>query len=66
VALGTSEIDPVRRIEIYREIGEIAFREVAQIPLYFRPWLNAYSNKVEDLRMTPATQWTLEDAYHVQ
>ena len=66
VALGTSEMNPKKRIEIYREIDRIAFREVAQIPLYYTPWANAYSSSIEGLYFTPATQWTLEDAHHVR
>ena len=64
--LGTSETDPVRRTEIYREIHDIAYRDVAQIPLYFVPWLNAYSTKIEGLSFSPSMQWTLQDAHHVR
>ncbi len=66
VKLGTAEIDEDKRRKIYREIQAIAFRDVAQIPLYYNPWLNAYSTGIEGLRLTPATQWTLEDARHVR
>jgi peptide/nickel transport system substrate-binding protein len=65
VELGTAETDADKRREIYREIQAIAFRDVAQIPLYYSPWSNAYSTGIEGLRLRPATQWTLEEARHV-
>lgn len=66
VELGTAEPDPDKRRDIYREIQEIAFYDVAQIPLYYFPWPNAYSTGIEGLRLRPATQWTLEEARHVR
>jgi peptide/nickel transport system substrate-binding protein len=66
VQLGVSELDPDKRRDIYREIQSIAFHDVAQIPLYYQPWLNAYSRRIDGLRLTPATQWTLEEAHHVR
>jgi peptide/nickel transport system substrate-binding protein len=63
---GAAELDPDKRRDIYREIQSIAFLEVAQIPLFYNPWLNAYSTRIEGLRLTPATQWTLEEARHVR
>jgi peptide/nickel transport system substrate-binding protein len=66
IELGTSETDPDKRRDIYREIQAIGFREVAQIPLYYFPWPNAYGADIEGLRLTPATQWTLEEARHVR
>lgn len=61
---GTVELDAEKRGVIYREILQIAFADVAQIPLYYRPWLNAYSTGIEGLHLTPSTQWTLEEAHH--
>ena len=66
VRAGTGELDPNQRRDIYREIQSIAFYDVAQIPLYYQPWLNAYSTRIEGLRLTPSTQWTLEEARHVR
>ena len=66
VELGTAETDPDKRREIYREIQAIAFRDVAQIPLYYFPWPNAYSTGIEGLRLRPSTQWTLEETRHVR
>lgn len=66
VRLGAREADENTRRDIYREIHSTAFHEVAQIPLYYFPWLNAYSLKIEGLRLMPATQWTLEEARHVR
>ena len=66
VDLGTAEMDPDERREIYREIQALAFRDVAQIPLYYFPWPNAYSTGIEGLRLRPATQWTLEETRHVR
>lgn len=65
VEMGTAEMDPDRRREIYREIQALAFRDVAQIPLYYFPWPNAYSTGIEGLRLRPSTQWTLEEARRV-
>lgn len=66
VRQGAAELDPDRRRDIYREIQAIAFRDVAQIPLFYPSWLNAYSTRIEGLGFTPATQWTLEEARHVR
>jgi peptide/nickel transport system substrate-binding protein len=66
VDLGTAETDPDKRREIYREIQAIAFRDVAQIPLYYSPWPNAYSTSIEGLRLRPSTQWTLEETRRVR
>jgi peptide/nickel transport system substrate-binding protein len=65
-ALGVSEMDPEKRLEIYKELHRIAFEEVAQIPLYFSPWLNGYSTNIEGLRLAPNTQWTLEETRRVR
>ena len=66
VMQGAAELDPGRRRDIYREIQALAFGDVAQIPLFYPSWLNAYSTDVEGLGFTPATQWTLEEARHVR
>jgi peptide/nickel transport system substrate-binding protein len=65
VAQGARESDPEIRREIYRKVQAISTEEVAQIPLFYPPWVNAYSRSIEGLRMTPALQWTLEHARHV-
>lgn len=56
------ELDPAKRAELYKKVQDITVDEVAFIPLYYPPFANAYSNRVEGLSMTPALQWTLEDA----
>jgi len=66
VAKGARTLDPERRRAIYYRIQELATKEVAQIPLAYPPWLNAYSNDIEGLVFTPGSQWTLENARHVQ
>lgn len=60
--LGLREPDPEKRREIYYEIQQIALDEVAQIPLYYQPYSIATRDYVENLMMTPALQWTLEEA----
>jgi peptide/nickel transport system substrate-binding protein len=64
VAGGALTADPDKRRAIYHQIQEISTREVAQIPLFYPPWLNAYRNDIEGLTLTPNTQWTLENARH--
>jgi peptide/nickel transport system substrate-binding protein len=65
VAEGARTMDEAKRREIYHRIQEISTTEVAQIPLFYPTWLNGYSKHIEGLRLTPATQWTLENARHV-
>lgn len=59
---GAAEADPAKRAAIYRQIQEITTEEVSQIPLYYPPFTNAYSSRVEGLGMSPALQWSLEEA----
>lgn len=59
---GAAELDPAKRAEIYKKVQEITLDEVSQIPLYYPPFANAYSDRVTGLSMTPALQWTLEGA----
>jgi peptide/nickel transport system substrate-binding protein len=66
VAEGSRTMDEDERQEIYHRIQEISTTEVAQIPLFYPTWQNGYSKKIEGLRLTPATQWTLENARHVE
>jgi peptide/nickel transport system substrate-binding protein len=61
VEQGTREIDPGKRAEIYKEIQRISTDEVAQIPLFYAPYANAYSKALTGLKLTPALQWTLEE-----
>jgi peptide/nickel transport system substrate-binding protein len=62
VEQGTKEADLEKRAAIYRDIEKITTEEVAQIPLYYAPNSVAYSRKLKDLKLTPALQWTLEEA----
>ena len=59
---GSSEIDATKRAKIYSEIQRISTQEVAHIPLFYPPYTHAYSTRIKGLKMTPALQWTLEDA----
>ena len=59
-------MDPEQRRNIYHRIQEISTTEVSQIPLFYPPWQNAYSKSIEGLLLTPATQWTLENARHLR
>jgi peptide/nickel transport system substrate-binding protein len=61
VEAGSRELDPDKRAEAYKEIQRITTEEVAQIPLYYAPNANAYSNRVQGLSLTSSLQWTLED-----
>ncbi|KNY13554.1 peptide ABC transporter substrate-binding protein [Shinella sp. SUS2] len=56
------ELDPARRGALYHEIQKISTEEVAQIPLYYPPYANAYAKAVDGLRLSPSLQWSLEDA----
>jgi len=56
------EVDPQKRAELYHRIQQIALDEVAQIPLYYPPYTNAYSTAIQGLMMNPAIQWSLEEA----
>lgn len=57
-----AELDPAKRAELYKKVQQITLDEVSQIPLYYPPFANAYSDRVGGLSMTPALQWTLEGA----
>ena len=56
------ELDPAVRGELYSEIQRISLEEVAQVPLYYPPYTIAMSDSVEGLMMSPALQWSLEQA----
>jgi peptide/nickel transport system substrate-binding protein len=56
-----AELDETKRAQMYREIQEISTEEVSQIPLYYPPFANAYSTRIEGLRLSPALQWSLEE-----
>lgn len=66
VEQAAAEQDSVKRGEMYKQIQEISTSEVAQIPLYYPPFANAYSDRVQGLSMTPALQWTLEESSVVE
>ena len=56
------ESDPAAREAMYREIQQISVDELSQIPLWYAPYVNAYSDRITGMSLTPALQWTLEDA----
>ena len=56
------ETDEGKRAELYSRIQEISVEELSQIPLYYSPFANGYSDRVKGLKLTPALQWTLEEA----
>ncbi|MEZ5777150.1 MAG: ABC transporter substrate-binding protein [Paracoccaceae bacterium] len=56
------EQDDTKRGEMYHEIQKISTEELAQIPLYYTPYANAYSSRIKGLTLTPSLQWTLEEA----
>ncbi len=56
------ERDDAKRAEMYSKIQQISVDDLAQIPLYYAPFSNAYSDRVKGLSLTPSLQWTLEDA----
>lgn len=58
----TLETDQDARRALYHEIQQIAQDEVSQIPLFYQPFRIAYSTRVEGLRMSPALQWSLDQA----
>ena len=66
VESAAAELDEEKRGAMYREMEEITTREVSQIPLYYPPFANAYGAGIRRLTMTPALQWTLEDAERVE
>ncbi len=59
---GLRETDPQKREELYFRIQEIALEEVANIPIWYKPYRNAMRSYVKGLFMNPAIQWTFEDA----
>ena len=63
---GAAEMDPAKRAEIYAQIQQITLDDVSQIPLYYPPFANAYSDRISGLSMTPALQWTLEETEVVE
>lgn len=66
IEAGAAELDETKRAQIYADIQRITTTEVADIPLYYPPFANAYSKDIAGLRMTPALQWTLEGAERVK
>lgn len=56
------ELDPAKRGALYREIQKISTDEVAQIPLYYPPYANAYAKAIDGLTLSPSLQWSLEEA----
>lgn len=56
------ELDPEVRQELYSEIQRISLEEVAQVPLFYPPYTIAMSDRVEGLMMSPALQWSLDEA----
>ena len=54
--------DPAEREELYSEIQRISLEEVAQVPLYYPPYTIALSDQVEGLMLSPALQWSLDQA----
>jgi len=66
VEAGAAELDEAKRGQIYAEIQQITTTEVANIPLYYPPFANAYSKTLKGLGMTPALQWTLESTERVK
>ncbi|WP_288192279.1 hypothetical protein [uncultured Phyllobacterium sp.] len=56
------ELEPTKRDVLYREIQRISTEEVAQIPLYYPPYANAYAKTLEGLSLSPSLQWSLEEA----
>ncbi|MBB3992789.1 peptide/nickel transport system substrate-binding protein [Sulfitobacter undariae] len=60
------EQDDTKRSAIYGEIQRISTEELAQIPLYYPPFANAYSTRIKGLTLTPSLQWTLEEAEFVE
>ena len=66
VEAGATELDETKRAQIYAEIQQITTTEVANFPLYYPPFANAYSKTLKGLGMTPALQWTLESTERVK
>ena len=62
VETGAIERDQDARRSIYFEIQKLVYEEVAQIGLFYRPYRNGYSPRVENLIMNPAIQFNLVDA----
>ncbi len=55
------EQDDTKRGDLYKQIQRISTEELAQIPLYYPPFANAYSSRIKGLTLTPSLQWTLEE-----
>ena len=55
------EPDEARRAELYARIQEITVGELANIPLYYSPFSNAYSDRISGLTLSPSLQWSLEE-----
>jgi peptide/nickel transport system substrate-binding protein len=49
------------RKALYYEIQKIAYEEVAQIGLYYPPFRNVYSPRVQGLRLNPGYQFSTMD-----
>jgi peptide/nickel transport system substrate-binding protein len=57
------ETDPERRGVLYHRIQELSLSDMAQIPLWYQPYSNVYRSWVHDLKMNPAIQWNLDEAW---
>lgn len=62
VEKAAAELNETARAKLYYEIQRVSTQEVSQIPLYYPPFANAYTSRINGLSMTPALQWTLEGA----
>ncbi|WP_017299414.1 peptide ABC transporter substrate-binding protein [Nodosilinea nodulosa] len=59
----TQELDPDRRIELFRQMNELLAKDVAVIPVVHRAMTNAVSNRLANVEFTPwdASTWTIKD-----
>ena len=57
----SGETDQAKRAALYAQIQAVTAEEVAQVALYYPPWLNAYGPKVKDLILNLGYQFSQID-----
>lgn len=55
------EQDETKRADLYAQVQKITAEEVAQVALFYPPWLNAYSSAVKGLTLNVGLQFSTAD-----
>jgi len=61
IEIGSAETDEAKRRATYAELQQITYDEVSYVPLYYPPYFNAYSTRVQNLILNPHYQFSSID-----